>query len=85
MDQFWTSVVTVATAIIGLAIIAVLVSGRAQTASVIGAASAGFANDISAAIAPVTGATASINTGSSLFGGFPGFAGQGGGGFQQGY
>jgi len=84
MDHFWTSLVTIATAIIGLAILAVLVSNRAQTASVIGAASAGFANDLSAAVAPVTGAVATINTGgSTLFGGFPGFAGQGGAGASQ--
>lgn len=75
MDQFWTSVVTIATAIVGLAIIAVLVSKNAQTPQVISSAAGGFAQDLAAAVAPVTGST--------LFGNFPGFTGQGGGGFQQ--
>lgn len=82
MDHFWTSIVTVATAIIGVAIIAVLVSKNAQTTSVIGAATTGLANDLTAAVAPVTGASASVNTGSG-FG--SGFTGQGGAGFQQGF
>jgi PRD1 phage membrane DNA delivery len=68
MDHFWTSLVTVATAIIGVAIIAVLVSNRAQTAGVIGAATTGLANDITAAVAPVSGASASVNTGGGGFG-----------------
>lgn len=77
MDQFWTSVVTIATAIIGLAVIAVLVSRNAQTPEVISSATGGFAHDIATAVSPVTGST--------LFGGFSGFSGQGGAGFQQGY
>lgn len=86
MNEFWTSVTTIALAIVGIAIVAVIVSQRAQTASVITSATSGFANDITAAVAPVSGASASVNTGgSTLFGGFPGFAGQGGAGIQQGY
>lgn len=87
MDQFWTSVVTIASAIVGIAIIAVLVSNRANTANVITSATSGFANDISAAVSPVTGNAATPNVGgsSTLFGGFPGFGGQGGGGLSQGY
>jgi hypothetical protein len=86
MDHFWTGIITVATAIVGLAIIAVLVSNKAQTSSVIGASSAGFANDLVAATSPVTGASATVNTsgsGSTIFGGFGGFAGQGGAGNSQ--
>lgn len=82
MDHFWTSLVTVATAIIGVAIIAVLVSNRAQTSSVITSAGSAFANDLTAAEAPVTGASATVNTGGSQFG-FPGFSGQGGAGLSQ--
>lgn len=88
MDQFWTSVVTIASAIVGIAIIAVLVSNKAQTSSVITSATSGFANDIEAAVSPVTGNAATPNVGGNngtLFGGFPGFTGGGGGGFQQGY
>lgn len=42
--------------VIGLAIVAVLVSQRANTAKVIGASSSGLADIIGAAVAPVTGA-----------------------------
>jgi len=71
-DHLIASVVTVATAIIGVAIIAVLVSQRANTSNVITSAGQAFANDLSAAVAPVTGSQATINTGSSGFGGFTG-------------
>lgn len=83
MNEFWTSVVTIATAIIGVAIIAILVSNRAQTSSVIQSATTGFANDLSAAVSPVTGAAATpvVSTG-GIFGGF---TGGGPGGFAQSY
>lgn len=72
-DHLIASIVTVMTAIIGVAIIAVLVSQKAQTSSVISSAGNAFANDLTAAVAPVTGASASVNTGSnSGFGGFTG-------------
>lgn len=76
MDQFWTSVVTILTAIVGLAIIAVLVSQRATTANVIRAASGGFAEDLAAAVSPITGGSSPFSTN---------FGGQGGAGFAQGY
>jgi PRD1 phage membrane DNA delivery len=53
-DRFMTDIVAVATAIIGLAIIAVLVGQKAQTSNVISAAATGLANDIKAAVAPVS-------------------------------
>jgi hypothetical protein len=65
-DHLITSLVTVATAIVGVAIIAVLVSNKAQTGSVIGAAGSAFAQDLAAAVSPVTGG------GNSGFGGFSG-------------
>lgn len=49
------ALLSVGTAIIGLAIVAVLVSNRANTGSIIGAATKGFAADLQAAEAPVTG------------------------------
>lgn len=55
MNEIWTGVITIATAIIGVAILAVLVSNRAQTSQVIQAATGGFAQDLAAAEAPVTG------------------------------
>lgn len=64
-DQLIASVVTVATAIVGLAVIAVLVSNRANTSQVIGAGGSAFAQDLAAAVSPVTGG--------SGFGGSSGF------------
>lgn len=76
MDHFWTSIVTVATGIIGIAIIAVLVSKNANTSGVISSAAGGFAQDLEAAVSPVTGG----GNGLSNFGGF---TGGGAGGYQQ--
>lgn len=69
MNDFWTGIVTIATAIVGIAIIAVLVSNNAQTANVIQSATSGFAADIAAAVSPVTGGSGGFN-----FGGFSGGA-----------
>jgi hypothetical protein len=65
-DQLISSVVTVATAIVGLAVIAVLVSKQANTSGVISAGASGFAQDLSAAVSPITGAS---GFGSSFTGG----------------
>jgi hypothetical protein len=54
-DQLITSVVTVLTAIVGVAIIAVLVSNKAQTGQVIGAGGNAFSQALSVAVSPVTG------------------------------
>jgi PRD1 phage membrane DNA delivery len=54
-DNLISSIVTVLTAIIGIAIIAVLVSNRAQTAQVVGAGGNAFSQAIEAAVSPVTG------------------------------
>jgi len=58
MNSITEAVVTIATAIIGLAIIAVLVSRNAQTPAVIQASASGFNNALAVAEAPVTGAHA---------------------------
>lgn len=50
-----TSIVTVLTAIIGVAILAVLVSKQSQTSTVIKSASSGFATDLAAALSPISG------------------------------
>lgn len=63
-DQLISSVVTVLTAIIGVAIIAVLVSRNANTTGVISAGASGFSQALSTALSPVTG--------SSGFGSFTG-------------
>ncbi len=59
-DQFLSSLVTVATAIIGLAILAVLVGTNSQTARVIGAAGQAFQGSLGVALSPVTGGNASV-------------------------
>lgn len=54
-DKVITSIVAVLTAIIGVAIIAVLVSRNADTANVLGAGGNAFANILKTAVSPVTG------------------------------
>jgi uncharacterized membrane protein YbjE (DUF340 family) len=54
-EQLITSVVTVLTAIIGVAIIATLVSKNANTSQVIQAGSQGFSTALGTALSPVTG------------------------------
>lgn len=73
MNSGVEAIVTIATGIIGLAIVAVLVSNKAQTGSVLGAAGSAFANALSAATGPVTGAvTAPVN---AVSGGLPSLPG----------
>jgi hypothetical protein len=54
-DQLIASVVTVLTAIIGVAIIAVLVSKNANTTGVITAGGSAFSGALGTALSPVTG------------------------------
>jgi uncharacterized membrane protein (Fun14 family) len=49
------AVVGIVTAIIGLAILSVLVSTKANTAGVITASGSALASDINAAVSPITG------------------------------
>lgn len=69
-EQLITSVVTVATAIIGVAIIAVLVSKNANTSGVLQAGGSAFSGALGTALSPVTGA-------SGFGGGFGSFTGGG--------
>ena len=62
-DQFFSSAVTVAIAIVGVATLAVLVSKNAQTPAVIQAATSGFASDLAAAVSPVSGGFSSFTGG----------------------
>jgi uncharacterized membrane protein YbjE (DUF340 family) len=59
-DQLITAIVTVLTAIIGVAIIAVLISKQAATTSVINAGASGFSSILKTALSPVTGSSSSI-------------------------
>lgn len=54
-ERIISGLVVAVTAIVGVAIIATLVSKNANTAGVLKAATSGFATDLSAALAPVTG------------------------------
>lgn len=71
MNSFMESVATIALAVIGLAIVAVVVSRNSNAAGIIRAGASGLANNIGVAISPVTGASYSpdLSYGSS-FGGF---------------
>jgi len=53
MDQLFTSVVSIATAIIGVAFLAVLVSKNSNTAGVITAGGNAFSQGLGVAVSPV--------------------------------
>jgi len=65
-EKIIESVTSIAVAIIGIAIIAVLVSKQANTAGVITGAGQALSTDIQAAVAPVTGGTFNFGGGASL-------------------
>ena len=65
MNSITESVVTIITAIVGVAILSVLVSQRSNTAGVLSAGGSAFANALSAATGPVTGAVTAPNVGST--------------------
>jgi hypothetical protein len=54
-DELVTSIVTILTAVIGVAILAVLVSRNAQTGQVIQAAGQSFGSVLGVALSPITG------------------------------
>jgi hypothetical protein len=60
MDETIKAVVTIATAIVGLAVLAVLVSSRANTAGVIAASGQAFGGSLLAAEAPVLGNSSAL-------------------------
>lgn len=67
-DKLLTSIITVLTAIIGVAIVAVLVSKNAQTGNVLTAGGNAFSQILGTAVSPVTGQ----GIGSSLLNGILG-------------
>lgn len=70
MDRsIFEPVITIAAGIIGVAIIAVLVSQKANTAGVFAAAGGAFSNAVSAAVSPVTGNSAAPNVNAGTSGG----------------
>lgn len=56
------SIVGIALAIVGVATIAIIVSGNSNTSSVIGAGGNSFMNAIKCAVAPITGGTCASNS-----------------------
>lgn len=66
MNDIGTSIVTVLLAIIGVAIIAVLVSGSAQTSKVLSAGGSAFSGILGSALSPVTGSGTFNISGSAL-------------------
>lgn len=61
-ESFLTAIVTVATAIIGVAILAVLVSPQSQTANVLRSGGQAFSGVLGAALSPVSGGGLGIPT-----------------------
>lgn len=61
MGSAFEPVITIFTAIVGLAIVAVLVSQKSNTSGVFAAAGGAFSNAVSAAVSPVTGNSAAPN------------------------
>jgi PRD1 phage membrane DNA delivery len=61
VNQIAEMIVTIATAIVGLAIVSVLVSRKSQTPQVIQASGSAFSNALAVAESPVTGATYNID------------------------
>jgi hypothetical protein len=55
MGRVGEEIATIATAIVGVAILAVLVSRRADTANVIRSAGGAFSQALATAVSPVTG------------------------------
>lgn len=62
-ESLITSTVTVLLAIVGVAIIAVLVSKNANTTQVIGATGSAFSGSLATALSPVTGGSGNFNFG----------------------
>ena len=63
MGHFVEAFVTIVLAVIGLAIVSVLVSNRANTTGVIQAGASGLGNVLGEAISPVTGSGAQLSLG----------------------
>lgn len=74
MNDVVGPIVTIATAIIGVAILSVLVSNKSNTSGVLGAFGNMFANMLSAATGPVTGNNATPQVGSGTLGGLGNFS-----------
>jgi hypothetical protein len=70
MDKLTEAVVTILSLIVGVAILSVLVSPKAQTSQVIQATASGFGNSLAVAMSPVTGQQ--MNGGQGIITSYPG-------------
>jgi hypothetical protein len=77
MGHFGDQIVAILTAIIGVAILAVIVSKNSNTTNVIGAAAQGFSEALSTAISPISGNSGFGISGTTYMGPNTGFAGLG--------
>lgn len=62
MNQLTEAVVTILTAIVGVAILALLISPKSRTSQVIQASASAFSNSLATAMTPVTGESVNIDT-----------------------
>lgn len=68
-DNFATGIVTVALGVLGVATLAVIFSTKANTSGVIQAGGSALAQNITAAVSPITGTAATVSfPSSSAFG-----------------
>lgn len=73
MNSLTEAVLTILMAIVGVAILALLVSPKAKTSEVIQSLASGFGNSLAVAQSPVTGNAVNINTSYPSNGGLGGF------------
>lgn len=69
MNELWSGVVTIASAIVGVAILAVIVSKNSNTSGVISSAGQALSTDIGAAVSPVTGGSLGLGGFGNVLGG----------------
>lgn len=74
MHPILEAVTTVLIAIVGVAIIALIISPKAKTSQVIQATASGFSNSLATAMTPVTGEDVKINTSYPSSGGFDNYS-----------
>jgi hypothetical protein len=72
MNQLTETAASIALAIVGLAILAIIISKKSNAAGVIASLGASFSNALGVAVSPVTGAPVSGLTGIGSFGSFNG-------------
>lgn len=63
MNSFMEGVSTIALAVVGLAVVAVIVSKKSNAAGIIQASASGLANNIGVAISPVAGGSFNFDLG----------------------